>query len=155
MAYISCDRQGSPEEQNQHDRDTGKCGLPRWPVVKSLPANAGGGRDASLIPGLWRSSGGGNGNPLWYSCLENTMNRGAWWAPGHGVAKSWTQLKWLSMHTYTSLTCLEMKSPIPGAKAQDKNPRRPCSVLLDLPHKVTSRTIFSIKVVWELVPGDW
>ena len=46
--------------------------------------------DPSLIPGSGRSPGGGNGNPLQYSCLENPMDRGAWWARVHGVAKSWT-----------------------------------------------------------------
>jgi len=55
-------------------------------MVKNLPANSG---DASLIPGSGRSSGEGNGTPLQYSCLENPMDRGAWWAIVHGVAKSW------------------------------------------------------------------
>ena len=59
-------------------------------VVKNLPASAGGIRDSGLIPGLGRSPGEGNGNPLQYSCLENLMDRGAWWATVHGVAKSWT-----------------------------------------------------------------
>ena len=45
-----------------------------------------------MIPGLGRSPGEGNGNPLQYSCLENPMDRGAWWATVHGVAKSRTQL---------------------------------------------------------------
>ena len=54
-------------------------------VVKSLPANAG---DTSLIPGLGRSSGEGKGNPLQYSCLENPMDRGTWWAIDSGVAES-------------------------------------------------------------------
>jgi len=53
-------------------------------VVKNLPASAG---DPSSIPGLGRSPGGGNGNPLQYSCLRNPMDRGAWWATVHGVAK--------------------------------------------------------------------
>jgi len=48
--------------------------------------------DLSSIPGLERPPGGGNGNPLWYSCLENSMDRRAWWATVHGVAKSWTLL---------------------------------------------------------------
>ena len=52
-------------------------------------ANAGGTRDVGLIPGSGRSPGEGNGNPLQYSCLENSMDRGAWWATVHGVAKSW------------------------------------------------------------------
>ena len=46
--------------------------------------------DMGLIPRSRRSPGGGNGNPLWYSCLGNPMDRGAWWATVHGVAKSWT-----------------------------------------------------------------
>ena len=59
-------------------------------VVKNLPANAG---DVGSIPVLGRSPGERNGNPLQYSCLENRMDRGAWWATVHGVAKRWTQLK--------------------------------------------------------------
>ena len=55
-------------------------------MVKNLPANS---RDASLIPGSGTSSGEGNGTPLQYSCLENPMDRGAWWATVHGVTKSW------------------------------------------------------------------
>ena len=56
-------------------------------MVKNLPANAG---DMGSIPGLGKSPGGGNGNPLQYSCLENPMDRGAWWATVHGVIKSQT-----------------------------------------------------------------
>ena len=62
-------------------------------VVKNLSANAGDLRDADLISGLGRSPGGGHGNPLQYSCLENPMDRGAWWATVYGAAKSQTQLK--------------------------------------------------------------
>ena len=62
-------------------------------VVKNLPANAGDARDPALIPGSGRSPGGGHGNPLWYSCLENPIDRGDWWAIIQWVAKSWTQLK--------------------------------------------------------------
>ena len=62
-------------------------------VVKNLPANAGDLRDAGLIPGSGRCPGGGHGSPLQYSCLENPMERGAWGATVHGVAKSWIQLK--------------------------------------------------------------
>ena len=57
-------------------------------MVKHLPVNAGDIRDAGLIPGLGRSPGGGHGNPLQYSCLENPMDRGAWWATAHGVTES-------------------------------------------------------------------
>ena len=67
-------------------------------VVKNPPSNARDIRDTSSIPGLGRSSGGGRGNTLQYSCLENPMDRGAWQAMVHGIAKSWTQLKQLSMH---------------------------------------------------------
>ena len=48
-------------------------------VVKNLPANAGDLRDVGLTPGSGRSLGGGHGNPLHYSCLENPMDRGVWW----------------------------------------------------------------------------
>ena len=57
-------------------------------MVKNLPANAGDIRDADLILGLGRSPGGGHGDPLWYSCQVNPMDRGAWWATVHGVAES-------------------------------------------------------------------
>ena len=56
---------------------------------KASACNAG---DLGLIPGLGRSPGEGNGNPLQYSCLENPMDRGAWWATVHEVAKSQTRL---------------------------------------------------------------
>ena len=59
-------------------------------MVKNLPANTEDTGDMSLIPGWGGSPGGGNGNPLQYSCQENTMDRGVWWATGHGVAKSQT-----------------------------------------------------------------
>ena len=56
-------------------------------VVKILAASAGDGRDAGSIPELGRSPGGGHGNPLQHSCLENPMDRGAWWAAVHGVTE--------------------------------------------------------------------
>ena len=59
-------------------------------VVKNPPANAGDTRDADSIPGLGRSSGDGHGNPLQYSCLENPMDKGAWWTTVHGVAELYT-----------------------------------------------------------------
>ena len=62
-------------------------------VVKNLPANVGDIGDTDSIPGLGRSPGGGNGNILQYSCLENAMDRGAWWATVHRLAKNWTRLK--------------------------------------------------------------
>ena len=66
-------------------------------MVKRLPCNAG---DPGLIPGLGRSPGEGNGNPFLYSCLENSMDRGAWWSTVHGDGKSqtrlsdWSELNW-------------------------------------------------------------
>ena len=67
-------------------------------MVKNLPANAEDLRDMGWIPGLGRSPGGGHGDILQYSCLENPMDRGAGWATVHRVTKSWTRLKRLSMH---------------------------------------------------------
>ena len=65
-------------------------GFPGGTLVKNPSANAGGVREAGLIPGSGRSPGGGHGTPLQYSYLENPMDRGAWWATVHRVAKSWT-----------------------------------------------------------------
>ena len=59
-------------------------------VVKNLTANAGDIRGAGSITGLERSAGGGHGNPLQYSCLENPTDREAWWATVQRVTKSWT-----------------------------------------------------------------
>ena len=61
-------------------------------MAKNLPANAGDAGDSGLIPGSGRSPGGGSGNLLQYFCLENSMDRGAWRATVHGVAKIRTQL---------------------------------------------------------------
>ena len=65
-------------------------------MVKNLAVSVGDIRDLGSIPGLGRSPGEGNGNPLQYSCLENPVDRGAWWVTVHGVAKSQTKLKQLS-----------------------------------------------------------
>ena len=70
-------------------------GLSRWLSDKESTCQAG---DAGSIPRLGISSGEGNGNPFQYSCLENPMDRGAWWAIVHGVTKIWT---WLNTHTHT------------------------------------------------------
>ena len=69
-------------------------------VVKNLPANAGDIRNTASIPGSGRSPAEGHGNPLQYSCLENSMDRGAWRTTVHGVTKSWTELLTLSLHSY-------------------------------------------------------
>ena len=67
-------------------------GFPGGSVVKNLPANAGVPGDKGFIPELGRSPGVGNGNALQYTCLENSMDRGAWPATVHGFAKSRAQL---------------------------------------------------------------
>ena len=64
-------------------------GFPGGSEVKASACNVG---DLGSIPGLGRSPGEGNGNPLQYSCLDNPMDGGAWWATVHGIAKSWTRL---------------------------------------------------------------
>ena len=69
-------------------------------VVKNLLANAGDIRDTGLVPGSERSPGRRHSNPLQCSCLENPMDRGAWQATVHRVAKSQTQLKRFRMHVY-------------------------------------------------------
>ena len=65
-------------------------------MAKNPPANAGDIRNVNSVPGSGGSPGGGNGNPLWYSCLENSMDRGTGRATVHRVAKSWIQLRQLS-----------------------------------------------------------
>ena len=79
-------------------------GFPGGAAVKNPPANAGDSRDMGSVPGSGRSSGGGNGNLLQYSCPGNLMDRGAWQAIVHWVAKSRTQLHdWehTQRHRYT------------------------------------------------------
>ena len=71
-------------------------------VVKNLLANAGDTRDVSSVSGSGRSPRIENGNPLQYSCLENSMDRGAWRAIVHGIAKSWTRL---SGHAVAAANC--------------------------------------------------
>ena len=71
--------------------------------VKNLSANAEDIRDMGSIPGSGRSPGGGHGNPLQYSCLENPTNREAWLATVHRVTKSRTQLKRLIMHAHNQI----------------------------------------------------
>ena len=69
-------------------------------MVRNPPDNAGDIRDGGSGPGLGRSPGGGHSNPLQYSRLQNPVDRGAWWAMVHRVAKSWTGLKRLSTHSH-------------------------------------------------------
>ena len=74
-------------------------------MVKNLPANAGDTGDMGLIPGSGRSPRVGNGNPLQYSCLGNSMDRGALWAIVHGVAK-WDTTEHTHTHTHTFIKLL-------------------------------------------------
>ena len=67
-------------------------------MVKKLPANVGDTRGVGSIPGLGRFPEEGHDNQIQYSCLENPMDRGAWWATVSGIAKNQTPLKQLSMH---------------------------------------------------------
>ena len=103
-------------------------------MVKNPPANAGDIRDMGSIPGLERSPGGRHGTLLQYSCLENPMDRGAWWATVHGISKSQAQLKRLSTHThndscifhYSCIQCLVLW-PNLGTREMEMN-----SHMLDL-----------------------
>ena len=78
-------------------------GFPDGSVVKHPSANAEDTGDMGLIPGFGKSPWGGNGNSLQYSCLENPLDRGAWQALVHGVAKNWTRLSnWAHTHSLCS-----------------------------------------------------
>ena len=71
-------------------------------MVKNPSSNAGDVRDAGSIPGSGRFLGGGHGDPFQYSCLENPMGRGPWWATVHRVAKNWAQMSDLTcIHIFT------------------------------------------------------
>ena len=88
------------------DLETGRSNLDYWasqvvPVVKKPLAKAGYLRDVGSVPRLGRCPGGGNGNPLQYSCLENSMDRRAWQATVHRVTQSQMWLKRFSTHTHT------------------------------------------------------
>ena len=97
-------------------------------MVKNPPFNAGGIRDTDLTPGLGRSPGGGNGNPLQYSCLGKPIDREAWQATVHRVKKSWTRL---IEHTHTYLRA-NREDRNDSFVFQDKSVA-PSSVLLLLP----------------------
>ena len=79
-------------------------------MVKNLPAMPG---DTGSIPGLRRSPGGGNGNLLQYSCLENSTDRGAWWAAVYGVAESWTGLSTAVLGRHCIAFCIPRQTVFP------------------------------------------
>ena len=87
------------------------------PVVKNLPANTGYATDVGSIPGSGRSPGEGNGNPLQYPCLEDSMNRGAWLATVHVVTKKpWILLIYMYFFRFFSFTgYYEILSIVPCA----------------------------------------
>ena len=92
-------------------------------MVKNPPVNAG---DMGLTPGLGRSPGVGNGNPLQYSCPRNSVDRGAWWATVHGVAKNQTRL---STHRQTSEKHLA-QTQVGGNQPKDKLVDLGCTIRL-------------------------
>ena len=98
--YIYIERERERERERQRDRDRERdrerdWGLPGGSAIE-FTFNVGATGVVDLTPRLERSPGGGHGNPLQYSCRENPMDRGAWWATVHGVTKSRTWLKLLS-----------------------------------------------------------
>ena len=92
----------------------------QWLSGKESVCSAADTGDAGSIPGLGRSPGGRQGNPLQYSCHENPMDEGAWQAMAHRVAKSWTWLKWLSMHACTR-NCIQYLVIIHNGEEPEKN----------------------------------
>ena len=101
-------------------------GFPGGVVVKNSPAYPRDTRVVGSIPGSGRSPGEGNGNPLQYSCLENPMDRGAWRATDHGVAKSWTRR--------TRLHCLLIHG-------RNSAPPRPAECTFQLTGPVCNRSL--------------
>ena len=99
-------------------------GLPRAQLIKNLPASAGdSARDAGLIPGVGRSPGGGHGNPPQYSCLENPMDRGAWWAMVHTVADlDTTEVTQHALHLVFTFPCMDASSSsVSNSRHLDQN----------------------------------
>ena len=93
-------------------------------MVKNSAAHARSAIEADSIPGLGRFPGERNGNPLQYSCLENPMDRGAWWAAVHGATKSRTQLSPHSTHCYG-----ELHGPVTPEDAQNRTLSRVLNLL--------------------------
>ena len=95
-------------------------------VIKNPAANAGHIRDTGSIPGLGRSPGGGQGNPLQYSSLENSMDREAWRATIHSVTNSQIQLKWLSTHV--SIYAPSLSPPLEWKSPEGRDKDVPCFI---------------------------
>ena len=142
-------------------------------VVKHPPAIAGDTRDMDLIPGSGRSHGWGHGNPLQYSCLENSTNRGAWWATVQRVAESDTiglGLEWgLLSSFYPEIQRREVTCPRSLSKRQaDLEPETKCSAFFFLNPKADPREMCAIlftywptlsadnpKISTHLIKGEW
>ena len=107
-------------------------GFPGGLVVKNRPANAGDIRKVALFPGSGRFPGVENGNLLQYSCLENSMDRVAWWATVHGVARSLTQL---SMHT------LRIQLQVTHWRKRGSSPTSP-GLIIPFPHNFEGKKRF-------------
>ena len=111
-------------------------------LPQNPPSNAG---DMGSIPGSGRSPGEGNGNPLQYSCLENPMDKRAWWAVVHMSTQSWTWLKQLSMHAGTHSGSISSETQVAS------------SSLLCHPYVwfslLWSQNSWSISALWIQVPG--
>ena len=105
MRYLAVqfhlDKFNTPTLSCLYTRTTHYHGLTQWLSDKESACDAENTGDRGSIPGLGRSHGEGNGNPLKNFCLENPMDRGGWWAAVQRVTKSWSRLKWLSTHTHT------------------------------------------------------
>ena len=143
--------------------------LPRWFRGKEFTYNAGDAGDSGLIPGLGWSPGGRNGNPLQYSWLGNPMNRGAWRAIAHGVAKSrtwlsnWTELKtFLLYRDANNLGCYHQRRKqrpklchhkLETKRDYIKENRLPCIHMAHFinPSNLCSNTVYLISPVWKLL----
>ena len=100
-----------PTQKKMDSASNLNMGFPNGEVIKNPSADAGDIRDVGLIPEWGRFPGGGHGNPLQYSCLENPMDRGVWQATAYEVAQSKAWLKWLSKHSTTWISLQVGSSP--------------------------------------------
>ena len=101
--FLTTAPRGKPYDTNFYvlDKLQGSLAFPGGAVVKNLPASTGDEKDSDSISGLGRSPGAGNGNPFQYSCLENSVDRGAWQATFYGVARKLDTTEYTHTHTHT------------------------------------------------------
>ena len=117
------EKQGTNITKMSNSRGRGE---PWWLSGKGPACNEGDAGDMGSIPGLGRSPGGRHGNPLQYSCLENPVDRGAWWATVHGVAKSRTHLKQLSTYAQVQAFSTLKKQPLTWEQKDRSEGARQC-----------------------------